>query len=222
MLITTYITGKLISKHKFSYDFAVTFLVISTLMEFVYPPNNAAVYLYVTCLGNCPLRAISSVVGVWKTHSFALKSALNMNQVLFRFVLLWFYHFYHKQIFQRYWPIHIPLQRRHNEHNGVSNHQPHDCLLKRLFRRRSKETSKLRVTGLCAGNSLVTSEFPAKWARNAENISIWWRHYALGLIVSPALRIDTTMNWSNDISDAIYTLTSQSILFPWLTMISMG
>ena len=31
--------------------------------------------------------------------------------------------------------------------------QPHDCVLKRLFRRRSKETSKLRVTSLCAGNS---------------------------------------------------------------------
>ena len=42
------------------------------------------------------------------------------------------------------------LQWRHNEYNGVSNHQPHDCLLKRLFRRRSKRTSKLRVTGLCA------------------------------------------------------------------------
>ena len=29
------------------------------------------------------------------------------------------------------------------------NHQPHDCLFNRLFRRRSKKTSKLRVTGLC-------------------------------------------------------------------------
>ena len=35
----------------------------------------------------------------------------------------------------------------------VSNHQPCNFLLKRLFRRRSKKTSKLRVTGLCAGNS---------------------------------------------------------------------
>ena len=54
------------------------------------------------------------------------------------------------------------LQRRHNEHDGVSNHQPYDCLLSRLFRRRSKKTSKLRVTGLCAGNSPVTGEFPHK------------------------------------------------------------
>ena len=34
----------------------------------------------------------------------------------------------------------------------------------RIFRRRSKKTSKLRVTGLCAGNSPVTSEFPAQRA----------------------------------------------------------
>ena len=32
-----------------------------------------------------------------------------------------------------------PLQWRHNGCNGVSNHQPHDCLLNRLFRRRSKK-----------------------------------------------------------------------------------
>ena len=49
--------------------------------------------------------------------------------------------------------IHIPLHWRHNEHDGVSNHQPHGCLLNRLIRRRSKKTSKLRVTGICVGNS---------------------------------------------------------------------
>ena len=45
------------------------------------------------------------------------------------------------------------LKWRHNEHNGISNHQPRDCLLNRLFRHRSKKTSKLHVTGLCEGNS---------------------------------------------------------------------
>ena len=42
---------------------------------------------------------------------------------------------------------------RHNEHDSVSNHQPRGSLLNRLFRRLSKKTSKLRVTGLCVGNS---------------------------------------------------------------------
>ena len=71
----------------------------------------------------------------------------------------------------------IPLQWRHNGNDSVSNHQPHDCLLNHLFRRRSKKTSKLRVTGLCAGNSPGTGEFPAQMASNAENASIWWRHH---------------------------------------------
>ena len=69
------------------------------------------------------------------------------------------------------------LRWRNNGRDSVSNHQPHDCLLKRLFRRRSKKTSKLRVTGLCTRNSPGTCEFPAQMACNAENASIWWRHH---------------------------------------------
>ena len=64
-------------------------------------------------------------------------------------------------------------QWRHNERDGVSNHH---CLFNRLFRRRSKKTSQLRVTGLCAGNSPVTGKFPAQMASNAESVPIWWRH----------------------------------------------
>ena len=71
----------------------------------------------------------------------------------------------------------LPLQWRHNWRDGVSNHQPHHCLLNRLFRRRLKNTSKLRVTGLCAGNSPVTGEFSAQMASKAENVSISWRHH---------------------------------------------
>ena len=52
----------------------------------------------------------------------------------------------------------VTLQRRHNGCGGNSNHQPHHCLLNRLFRRRSKKTPKLRVTGLCAVNSPVTGD----------------------------------------------------------------
>ena len=63
---------------------------------------------------------------------------------------------------------------------GAPDHQPHNCLLNRLFKRRSKKTSKLRVTGHCAGNSPVTGEFPAQMASNAENVSIWWRHHVGG------------------------------------------
>ena len=69
------------------------------------------------------------------------------------------------------------LQWRHNGRDGISYHQHHHCLLNCLFRRRSKKTSELRVTGLCVGNSPVTGEFLARMASHAENVSIWWRHH---------------------------------------------
>ena len=57
--------------------------------------------------------------------------------------------------------ISYTLHWRHNGRDSVSNHQPRDCLLDRLFRRRSKKTSQLHATGLCV-----------------ENVSFWWRHHA--------------------------------------------
>ena len=44
-------------------------------------------------------------------------------------------------------------------------------LLNRLFRGRSKKTSKFHVTGLCAGNSPVIGEFSAQMAVNADFFS---------------------------------------------------
>ena len=77
-----------------------------------------------------------------------------------------------------------PSRRRRNGSDGVSNHQPHDCLLNRLFRHRSKKSSKLLVTGLCVGNSPGTVEFPARRASYAENVSIWWPHHAMQTFIS--------------------------------------
>ena len=56
-------------------------------------------------------------------------------------------------------------------------------LLNHPFRRRSKKKSKLRVTGLCAGNSPLTSEFPTQMASNAENVSTWWRYHVVNCLV---------------------------------------
>ena len=71
------------------------------------------------------------------------------------------------------------LRWRHNGRGGVSNHQPHYCLFNRIFRRRSKKTSKIRVTGICAGNSARTGGFPAQMASKVENFPISWRHHDL-------------------------------------------
>ena len=46
----------------------------------------------------------------------------------------------------------------------------------------AEKKSKLRVTGLCVGNSPVTGEFPAQMASNAKNVSIGWRHHEMALL----------------------------------------
>ena len=91
--------------------------------------------------------------------------------------LFWFFYF-HILYSHTYFALDfVTLQWRHNGSDKVSNHRRLGCLLYRLFRRRSKKTSKLRVTSLCEGNSPVTDEFPSQRASNAENVSIWWRHH---------------------------------------------
>ena len=91
------------------------------------------------------------------------------------------------------WDAMAPMWRHCNQRDRKSNMTAHYCdvimgrvrlkspalhLFTQPFsRRRSKKTSKFRVTGLCVGNSPGTGEFPAQRASNAENVSIWWRHH---------------------------------------------
>ena len=72
----------------------------------------------------------------------------------------------------------------------------HDCLLNHLFGIRSKKTSKLRITGLCAGNSPGTGEFPAPRASNAENVSIWWRHHVTHSMLRWTLECHMEFMWN--------------------------
>ena len=71
----------------------------------------------------------------------------------------------------------LPLQWRHNERDGISNHLRIDGLLN--FAGADGKTLNFRVTGLCEVNWPVTGEFHSKRASNAENVSIWWRHHAM-------------------------------------------
>ena len=59
-----------------------------------------------------------------------------------------------------------------------------DGLLNRLFRRRPKKTSKLRVIGLCVcvwggggGSSSDQWDSPHKGSVKRKNVSTWWRHH---------------------------------------------
>ena len=104
------------------------------------------------------------------------------------------------------------LRWRHNGCDSVSNHQPHHCLLNRLFRRRSKKTSKLRVTGLCAGNSPETGEFPAQMASNATKVSIWWRHHVYEILRQYVLLdTETAPLWNRQSMDEMVAISQITI-----------
>ena len=109
----------------------------------------------------------------------------------------------------------VALQWRHHWRDSVWNH--HATLTIVYSTVYSKKTLKLRVTGLCAGNSPVTGEFPAQMAINAKNVSNWWRHqgfypylqslpgrhYAIvcAMLLSTRPRIRTVILIKNTISD---------------------
>ena len=76
-----------------------------------------------------------------------------------------------------------PLQWRHNELDGVSNHRRPGCLLNHLSGRRSKKTPKLHVTGLCEGNHQWPMDFPHKGPVTRkifafDDVIIPWKHLA--------------------------------------------
>ena len=117
---------------------------------------------------------------------------------------------------------HITVQWCHNEPDGVSNHRRLNCLLNRLFGRRSRKTSKLRDTGLNEGNSPVTGEFPTQRASNAENVSMWWYHHAE--LIRPqkeTLFIGKSIMWANhNIHPSQVTLLHINRAYFWTCVIS--
>ena len=91
-------------------------------------------------------------------------------------------------------------QWRYNQRASVSNHRRLDCLLNRLFKRRSKKTSKLCVTGLCEGNWRVTGEFTAQRTSNAEKVSIWiYMEYSTGITVKHLIPAAPNLNDSRPV-----------------------
>ena len=69
------------------------------------------------------------------------------------------------------------LQWCHNE--GDSNHQPHDCLLNRLFKARIKENIKTPCHWPLWEKSTGERWIPPTRASNGENVSIWWCHHVV-------------------------------------------
>ena len=74
----------------------------------------------------------------------------------------------------------LPLQRRRNGRDGVSNHRWLELFSTVCSGADKKtKTSKLLVAGLCEQDPLATGGLPSQKASNAENASIWWRHHGI-------------------------------------------
>ena len=82
----------------------------------------------------------------------------------------------------------------------MAAHQPDGYLLNRLFRRKSKKTSKLRVTGLCVG----PVKSPHKGPVTRKNVSIWWRPHDKG----PETQQTWLIDWLNIFIVSFLTSTS--------------
>ena len=112
----------------------------------------------------------------------------------------------------------MALQWRLNGGDSVSNQQPQDCLFNGLFRRRSKKISKLRVAGLCAGNSPGTRELSAQMAINGENVSIWWRHHGWTIMSYPFMMLFI----SALISKPVWTISLSNVSICFRFLLNLG
>ena len=92
---------------------------------------------------------------------------------LWLFKWFWCLSFHSPKVNEGQWS----LQWRHNGRNSLLKSPASPLFTQPFIQVQIKETSKLCITGLCAGNSPVTGEFPAQTASNAENVSIWWRQH---------------------------------------------
>ena len=78
-------------------------------------------------------------------------------------------------------------------------------------RRRSKKTSKLRVTGFCERNSPGTSQRSS----NAVNVSIWWRlHEGTARFEVPPCHLDNIMEYAGSPSSGCWLLIQLNPLKP--------
>ena len=79
-----------------------------------------------------------------------------------------------------------------------------DCLLNRLFRHRSKKTSKMiRVIGLFEGNPPVTGGFPSQRDIKAESVSILWRHHDKGHVQDISFFSNFTQSFGKQVNRII-------------------
>ena len=116
------------------------------------------------------------------------------------------------------------LRWRRNGHDGVSNHQPHVCLLNCLFGRRSKKHLNSASLAFVWGIHQMAS--------NAKNVSIWWHHHGtpatLFLKSWSSWWLITRLWWLQCINNGVITvlhlamdlsfINTSQVIYTWLTL----
>ena len=105
---------------------------------------------------------------------------------------------------------------------GTMTSQTITCLtiFTQPFPQVQKKTSRLRVTGLCEGNSPVTGEFPTQRVSNAENDTILWRHHdKVNTMAGYALE-PCTAGASSSISLTVYNMLTHVFHEVWFQQIA--
>ena len=92
------------------------------------------------------------------------------------------------------------LQWRHNAHNDVSNQRHIEYLFNRLFGHRSKEISRLCVTGLC------------ERASNAENVSTSWHHHVSEIPHRSKDRLSSFVHQPHNMRLSIWDLVAKAFV----------
>ena len=141
--------------------------------------------MFSKCKTFCSSLDVLIAIGNWfmqrlGTHTIARHHPYH----LYIWIWIWIWIYYQMTVS----PSHSSLQWRHNERGGDLTHQPLDCLLNCLFRRRSKKTSRLRVTGFCDRWIRVTK------GQLRGKKSMWWHDNGSQSIVMNMLKLMLYIN----------------------------
>ena len=105
-----------------------------------------------------------------------------------------------------------PLQWRHDEHDGISNHQCFNCLLNWFFffffRRRSMKNIKAPHQWPLWEESTGDQWFPSQRASNPENDLIWWCHHDSHVLLWLYNEMQRSSGWQ-----PWYSLTMLKLVF---------
>ena len=92
--------------------------------------------------------------------------------------------------------FHSSLQWRHNEHDVVSNHQPHDCVYSSVYS--GADQSKYKISASLAfvkGIHRRPVNSPHKGPVTRKMFPFWWRHHVISSPCGGGVKLNITIEY---------------------------